>query len=73
MRCCELPVQPVTLGLVLAVAAGVLLGEWFFAQAQDELLAELRTVGADEWEQAVADAERTLQETSSAGERKERP
>jgi hypothetical protein len=40
---------------------------------EDELLAELRTVGADEWEQAVADAERTLQETSSAGERKERP
>ncbi len=33
---------------------------------EDELLAELRTVGADEWEQAVAEAERDLQETSSA-------
>ena len=41
--------------------------------SEDELLAEVRLVGADEWEQAVADAERTLQETSSAGERKERP
>jgi hypothetical protein len=30
---------------------------------EDELLAELRTVGADEWEQAIADAERDLQET----------
>jgi len=30
--------------------------------AEDELLAELRSVGADEWEQAVAEAERTLQE-----------
>ena len=30
---------------------------------EDELLAELRTVGADEWEQAVAEAERDLQET----------
>ncbi len=27
---------------------------------EDELLAELRTVGADEWEQAVAEAERDL-------------
>lgn len=33
--------------------------------SEDELLAELRSVGADEWEQAVADAERDLQETSS--------
>src|SRR5439155_14871617 len=31
---------------------------------EDELLAELRTVGADEWEQAVAEAERDLHETS---------
>jgi hypothetical protein len=29
--------------------------------SEDELLAELRTVGADEWEQAVAEAERDLQ------------
>jgi hypothetical protein len=29
---------------------------------EDELLAELRTVGADEWEQAVAEAERDLEE-----------
>ena len=27
---------------------------------EDELLAELRTVGADEWEQAIAEAERDL-------------
>jgi hypothetical protein len=30
--------------------------------SEDELLAELRAVGADEWEQAVADAERELHE-----------
>jgi len=29
---------------------------------EDELLAELRGGGADEWEQAIADAERTLRE-----------
>lgn len=33
--------------------------------SEDELLAELRSVGADEWEQAVAEAERDLPETSS--------
>jgi hypothetical protein len=33
--------------------------------SEDELLAELRSDGADEWEQAVAEAERDLQETSS--------
>ena len=38
----------------------------------DELLAELRTVGADEWEQAVAEAERDLHETSGAAGQKER-
>ena len=32
--------------------------------SEDELLAELRSVGADEWEQAVAEAERDLQETA---------
>jgi len=31
---------------------------------EDELLAELRVTGADEWEQAVADAERDLAEKS---------
>jgi hypothetical protein len=40
--------------------------------SEDELLAELRTVGADEWEQAIAEAERDLQETSGATEHKER-
>ena len=39
---------------------------------EDELLAELRTVGADEWEQAIAEAERDLQGTSGATERKEK-
>jgi hypothetical protein len=33
--------------------------------SEDELLAELRSAGGDEWEQAVAEAERDLQETSS--------
>jgi hypothetical protein len=32
--------------------------------SEDELLAELRVTGADEWEQAVADAERDLVEKS---------
>ncbi len=39
---------------------------------EDELLAELRTVGADEWEQAVAEAERDLHETSRATGQKEK-
>ena len=39
---------------------------------EDELLAELRTVGADEWEQAISEAERDLQGTSGATERKEK-
>ena len=39
---------------------------------EDELLAELRTVGADEWEQAIAEAERDLQGTPGATERKEK-
>ena len=33
--------------------------------SEDELLAEVRTVGADEWEQAVTEAERELPGTSS--------
>ena len=33
---------------------------------EDELLAELRVTGADEWEQAVADAERDLAEESKS-------
>jgi len=32
--------HPVAVGLLLAAVMGVLLSEWFFAQAQDELLAE---------------------------------
>ena len=39
---------------------------------EDELLAELRTVGGDEWEQAMAEAERDLHETSDATEQKRR-
>ena len=38
---------------------------------EDELLAELRTVGADEWEQAITEAERDLQETSGGTGQKE--
>jgi len=33
---------------------------------EDELVAEVRAVGADEWEQAVADAERDVQELRRA-------
>jgi hypothetical protein len=40
--------------------------------SEDELLAELRTVGADEWEQATAEAERDLEETSGGTGQKER-
>jgi hypothetical protein len=32
---------------------------------EDELLAEVRTVGADEWEQAVAEADRELPDASN--------
>ena len=39
---------------------------------EDELLAELRSVGADEWEQAVAETERDLQETPGGEAQKER-
>lgn len=34
--------------------------------AEDELMAEIRSVGADEWEQTVADAERELHEAQHA-------
>jgi len=34
--------------------------------SEDELLAELRVTGADEWEQAVADAERDLAEKAKS-------
>jgi len=34
--------------------------------SEDELLAELRAAGADEWEQAVADAERDLAEKANS-------
>jgi hypothetical protein len=34
---------------------------------EDELLAEVRAVGADEWEQAVAEAERDLPQTPNPG------
>jgi hypothetical protein len=36
---------------------------------EDELLAELRTVGADEWEQAIVEAERDLQEMTGGTEK----
>jgi hypothetical protein len=40
--------------------------------SEDELLAEVRSVGADEWEQAVAEAERNLPGTSNAAPQGER-
>jgi hypothetical protein len=39
--------------------------------SEDELVAELRAVGADEWEQAVADTERELQEARRGPAKKE--
>jgi hypothetical protein len=39
---------------------------------EDELLAELRAVGADEWEQAVAEAERNLHLAGAVAQPKER-
>jgi hypothetical protein len=39
---------------------------------EDELLAEVRVVGADEWEQAVAEAERDLPKTSNGGPKEDR-
>jgi hypothetical protein len=38
---------------------------------EDELLAEVRAVGADEWEQAIAEAERGLPEVSTLGPEQE--
>jgi hypothetical protein len=40
--------------------------------SEDELLAEVRAVGADEWEQALAEAERMLPETPDASPPAER-
>ena len=39
--------------------------------SEDELLAEVRIVGADEWEHAVTEAERDLPETSSRAPQRE--
>jgi hypothetical protein len=41
--------------------------------SEDELLAEVRTVGADEWEQAVAESERDLHPPCGGTGQKERP
>ena len=38
---------------------------------EDELLAEVRAVGADEWDQAIAEAERHLPEVSTLGPEQE--
>jgi hypothetical protein len=40
--------------------------------SEDELLAEVRTVGADEWEQAVTEPERDLQQPPGGRGQKER-
>ena len=55
---------PPTFGMLRLLAHWALQGGTVKV-SEDELLAELRSVGADEWEQAVAEAERDLQETSS--------
>jgi hypothetical protein len=40
--------------------------------SEDELLAELRAVGADEWEQAISEAERALPGPSHLDPERER-
>ena len=62
---------PPTFGMLRLLAHWSTLGG-VVKVSEDELLAELRTVGADEWEQAVADAERDLQGTPSGTGQKER-
>ncbi len=52
-------VGPAALGMVRLLAHwGVQTGA--LRVSEDELLAEIRTVGADEWEQAISEAEREL-------------
>jgi hypothetical protein len=41
--------------------------------SEDELLAELRTVAGDEWEQALSEAERDLYQALKKGQSKGRP
>jgi hypothetical protein len=41
--------------------------------SEDELLAELRTVAADEWEQALSEAERELHEALKKGRTEGKP
>ncbi len=57
-------VGPAALGMVRLLAHwGVQTGA--LKVSEDELLAEIRTVGADEWEQAISEAERELQRLAS--------
>jgi hypothetical protein len=50
---------PPTLGMLRLLAHWAVQGGGLKVN-EDELLAEVRTVGADEWEQAVAQAEREV-------------
>jgi hypothetical protein len=62
---------PPTFGLMRLLAHWASQGDGL-KFSEDELVAELRAVGADEWEQAVADTERELHEARrgpSTGER----
>jgi hypothetical protein len=52
---------PPTFGLMRLLAHWASQGDGL-KFTEDELVAELRAVGADEWEQAVADTERDMQE-----------
>ncbi len=57
-------VGPAALGMVRLLAHwGVQTGA--LRVSEDELLAEIRTVGADEWEQAISEAERDLHRLAS--------
>lgn len=62
---------PPTFGLMRLLAHWASQGDGL-KFSEDELVAELRAVGADEWEQAVADTERELQEARRAPSNKER-
>ncbi len=57
-------VGPAALGMLRLLAHwGVQTGA--LKVSEDELLAEIRTVGADEWEQAISEAERELHQLAS--------
>lgn len=59
--------QPVALGLLLAAIAGVLLSEWFFMQAQDELLADRQERAVVMQAMALADQVAAVEADAAGG------